>query len=101
LSFAWQEYDDDGRAHALLEVEDRAIGIPADELPLVFELFHHGQNVDPEVPGNGLGLWVSRAILARHGGTLTLASREGQRTTARCGCRCGQPRTRPKLRPRC
>jgi signal transduction histidine kinase len=75
------EYDVDGRAFALLEVEDQGIGIPEGELPRVFELFHRGQNVAPEIPGNGLGLWVSRAIVARHGGTLTLASREGQGTT--------------------
>jgi signal transduction histidine kinase len=71
----------EGRPHAVLEVEDSGIGIPADDLPHVFEFLHRARNVDPSIPGNGLGLWVSRAIVIGHGGTLMVASREGQGTT--------------------
>jgi signal transduction histidine kinase len=71
----------EGLPHAVVDVEDRGIGIPADELPQIFDLFHRARNVGPSIPGHGIGLWISRAIVMRHGGTLTVTSREGRGTT--------------------
>jgi signal transduction histidine kinase len=66
---------------AVLEVEDRGIGIPAADLPRISEPFHRAPNVTPTVPGDGLGLWGSRTIVEQHSGTLAIASREGEGTT--------------------
>ncbi|HEX7707210.1 MAG TPA: ATP-binding protein, partial [Thermoanaerobaculia bacterium] len=60
---------------------DRGIGIPADELGQVFERFHRGRQVSStNYGGLGLGLYITRQIVDRHGGTIWVESREGQGT---------------------
>lgn len=68
-------------AEVVLVVEDRGIGIPADDLPRVFEPFHRGANVAGRVPGTGIGLAGARLIVAQHGGAIAVASQEGVGTT--------------------
>jgi signal transduction histidine kinase len=70
-----------GQPWAVLEVEDHGIGIPSVELPHMFEPFHRAPNAPPTTSGNGLGLWGCRTIVEQHGGTVTIASREGEGTT--------------------
>ncbi len=61
---------------------DRGIGIPADELAQVFERFHRGRQVSStNYGGLGLGLYITKQIIERHGGTIWVESREGQGTT--------------------
>ena len=61
---------------------DRGIGIPADELGQVFERFHRGRQVSStNYGGLGLGLYITKQIVERHGGTIWVESREGQGTT--------------------
>jgi signal transduction histidine kinase len=61
---------------------DRGIGIPTDELGQVFERFHRGRQVSStNYGGLGLGLYITRQIVERHGGTIWVESREGQGTT--------------------
>jgi signal transduction histidine kinase len=52
-----------------LSVEDTGIGIPAEDLPLLFQRFHRGRN-SAAYPGNGLGLAIVKAIVNAHGGTI-------------------------------
>ncbi|MGQ9675715.1 MAG: ATP-binding protein [Chloroflexota bacterium] len=54
--------------HIQLEVIDSGVGIPANELPRVFEEFYRGSNVDDK--GAGLGLAVARKIVEAHGGQI-------------------------------
>ena len=66
----------------LTAVCDRGIGIPADELGQVFERFHRGRQVSStNYGGLGLGLYITKQIIERHGGTIWVESREGQGTT--------------------
>jgi two-component system, OmpR family, sensor histidine kinase VicK len=60
---------------AMVKVKDNGIGIPADLAEAVFERFHRrtGQGVD-QVPGVGLGLYISRQVAQHHGGDLVVAS---------------------------
>ena len=61
---------------------DRGIGIPSDELAQVFERFHRGRHVSStNYGGLGLGLYITKQISERHGGTIWVDSREGQGTT--------------------
>lgn len=54
-----------------IRIEDRGIGIPADEHDLVFEQFHRARNVrERNLPGSGLGLSVSRRVVEAHGGSI-------------------------------
>ena len=65
---------------AWIEVSDTGIGIPADELPLVFERFHRA---DPAraAGGAGLGLSIARQIARAHGGEIEAKSRSGVGST--------------------
>jgi len=65
----------------IVTVSDEGVGIPADDLPHIFERFHRGRNVQGRIAGTGLGLWGSRRIVEQHGGTIDIVSVEGQGTT--------------------
>jgi signal transduction histidine kinase len=66
-----------------LWVEDSGIGIPADDLPHLFNRFHRGRNVSG-YPGNGLGLAIVKAIVERHSGQVTAENTaQGARFTIR------------------
>ncbi|MES2306669.1 MAG: ATP-binding protein [Gemmatimonadota bacterium] len=67
-----------------LTVIDTGPGIPADQLPHVFERFYRGDpaRARQSGSGSGLGLSIARWIADAHGGTLTLHSGAGGGTTA-------------------
>jgi PAS domain S-box-containing protein len=69
---------DNGQEWAVLAVQDQGIGIPAEDLPHIFERFYRGRNVAGKIGGTGIGLASARAIVEQHGGTLTVQSIEGQ-----------------------
>ena len=63
-------------------IADRGIGIPTDELGQVFERFHRGRQVSStNYGGLGLGLYITKQIVERHGGTIWVESLEGTGTT--------------------
>ncbi|MBK9710199.1 MAG: HAMP domain-containing histidine kinase [Kouleothrix sp.] len=62
-----------GGAAVLLTVGDTGIGIPAEDLPMLFSRFHRGRNA-AAYPGSGLGLAIVKAIMQRHGGEVTVSS---------------------------
>jgi signal transduction histidine kinase len=69
---------------AELTVTDRGIGIPATDLPYLFERFHRGTNVDDRrFAGMGLGLYICRGIVEEHGGRISASSIFGQGSTFR------------------
>lgn len=70
-----------GRAWALLAVADMGIGIPSVDLPRIFERFHRAGNASGRIQGTGLGLTSVRRIVEQHGGTIVVASVEGQGST--------------------
>ncbi|GAC1433693.1 MAG: hypothetical protein NVSMB65_07630 [Chloroflexota bacterium] len=58
-----------------LAVADEGIGIPAADLPHLFERFHRGSNVDDRrFSGMGLGLYICRGIVEQHGGRIWATS---------------------------
>ncbi len=72
----------DGTAE--VEVWDTGIGIPADEQGRLFERFFRASTAtEAAVPGVGLGLSITRAIVESHGGQLSFTSTEGKGTTFR------------------
>ncbi len=67
---------------ACLEVQDTGVGIPADDLPRLYDRFFRAANATTRaVPGLGLGLMIARAIVEGHGGTIAVASTLGVGTT--------------------
>ena len=65
-------------ARVVLRVRDEGLGIPAEDLPHVFERFRRGSNVSGHIGGTGIGLADVRLVVEEHGGTITVASVEGQ-----------------------
>ena len=69
---------------AVLEVRDTGIGIPAEELPHLFErFFRTTQATARAIQGTGLGLAISRRLVEAHAGRITVQSREGAGTVFR------------------
>jgi signal transduction histidine kinase len=59
--------------HVVVEVEDNGVGIAPDQVETIFEKFHQvGDTLTAKPQGTGLGLPISREIVQRHGGTLTV-----------------------------
>ncbi len=69
-------------SRALLEVSDTGPGIPAEDLPHVFDRLWRG-NADSDVSGSGIGLAVVRELVAAHGGTVVALSDGRSGTTMR------------------
>lgn len=62
------------------KVRDQGIGIPADDLPSLFDVFYRGKNVGT-VSGTGLGLPIVKHVVEAHGGTILVDSTVGEGTT--------------------
>jgi two-component system sensor histidine kinase KdpD len=61
---------------ARLQILDRGVGIPSDDLSRVFDKFYRVQRPE-SVSGTGLGLSISKGIVEAHGGTIRAINREG------------------------
>lgn len=69
---------------AVLTVADTGEGIPAEDLPRIWDRFYRADPARIRQAGQGglgLGLAIVRAIVAAHGGTATIASDSGKGTT--------------------
>jgi two-component system, OmpR family, sensor histidine kinase MtrB len=64
-----------------LSVADEGAGIDGAELETIFEPFRRGRALHGEVPGVGLGLYISRRIVEAHGGQLRVRSSPGHGST--------------------
>jgi signal transduction histidine kinase len=70
---------DDG--WATIAVRDQGVGIPAADLPHVFEPFRRGGNVVGRISGTGIGLASAQRIIHGHGGVLSVESEAGKGST--------------------
>jgi two-component system OmpR family sensor kinase len=76
----WSCFSEDGRA--AIRVHDSGPGIPAQDLPFVFERFYRGEKArDRSTGGSGLGLAIARSIVEAHQGTIQAESEPGQGAT--------------------
>ncbi len=67
-----------------LSVSDTGVGIPEDEQGMLFTRFFRASTATRNaVPGVGLGLTITRAIVLAHGGTMDVTSEEGVGTEFR------------------
>jgi signal transduction histidine kinase len=60
----------------VIVVQDLGVGIPTKELPRLFQRFYRvGDEMTRQVPGTGIGLFLTREIVERHSGEIRVASR--------------------------
>jgi two-component system sensor histidine kinase GlrK len=65
-----------------VSVEDTGPGIPAENLPTIFEKFQQVNNKGPyQSKGTGLGLAIAKQIVTHHGGKIWAESNPGQGST--------------------
>jgi signal transduction histidine kinase len=63
-----------------LTVADNGLGIPPEHLPRVFDRFYKADQARFQSGGSGLGLSIVKAIIERHGGAVSVRSRQGVET---------------------
>jgi signal transduction histidine kinase len=77
-----------------LAISDAGIGIPKDELPLIFERFHRVDSARTQSltqGGAGLGLSIARQIARAHGGEIVAESEPGEGSTFTLWIPCNRP----------
>ena len=65
---------------AVVSVRDPGIGIPNEDLPLVFERFRRARNVR-DIGGTGVGLAGACQVVRQHEGTISVESTPGRGST--------------------
>ena len=66
----------------VLTVADTGQGIPAEDVPHLFERFYRADKSRSRIQGrNGLGLAICKAIVDAHGGSIAVSSQEGAGST--------------------
>jgi CheY-like chemotaxis protein len=71
---------DDGKRFVVINIIDSGRGIPAEEIPFVFDAFWQPAQ-GRAAHGQGLGLAIARRIAAAHGGNVSVRSQSGMGTT--------------------
>jgi len=80
---------------AIVRIRDTGVGIPADVLPRVFEMFHQGEPVlERSIGGLGIGLTLARRLVEMHNGQIDIRSAgvgQGTEVEIRLPMRAVQP----------
>lgn len=64
-----------------IAVEDHGIGMPSNVVSNLFQKFYRSHRSRETVAGTGIGLYISKAIVESHGGTISVRSEEGRGST--------------------
>jgi len=73
--------EDQGRAGVALSISDSGQGIPAHDLPHIFDRFYRGTSSTSKEPGTGLGMAIAKNIVEKHHGQISVSSVQGAGTT--------------------
>ena len=73
----------DRGAQLEIAISDEGVGIPEDELELIFDKFVESSKTRTNAGGTGLGLAICRQIVALHDGTIVASNNSGPGTTVR------------------
>jgi signal transduction histidine kinase len=72
------------RGSVCIEIADTGIGVDPSEQKQLFQRFFRASTArDQQIPGTGLGLYISRAIVEAHDGVIEVESTRGEGTTFR------------------
>lgn len=71
-----------GKPYIEVKIRDTGVGIPAADLDKIFTKFFRSENVKTkDVEGSGLGLYLTKNIINRHGGKMSVESKEDRGST--------------------
>lgn len=71
-----------GKEYLEVKIKDTGVGIPKNQQPRLFTKFFRSENViKMQTDGSGLGLFITKNIIKRHGGDIWIESIEGEGTT--------------------
>jgi signal transduction histidine kinase len=77
---------------ARFRIRDQGMGIPHAQQAQLFGRFVRGENVrEAGIRGTGLGLYLCRELVERHGGSISFASEEGVGSTFFFSLSCDEP----------
>lgn len=62
-------------------VQDHGIGMPSSVVSNLFQKFYRSHRSRETVAGTGIGLYISKAIVESHGGTISVRSEDGRGST--------------------
>src|SRR5262249_49583315 len=80
IRVVFERESDDTADWAVVRICDTGVGIPASDLPRIFDRYQRGTNV-AHIPGEGLGLYTVRQLIELHDGSVDVESQEGEGTT--------------------
>jgi signal transduction histidine kinase len=66
---------------ALIWVKDQGMGIAPGDIPRIFERFYRAGSLDGYLSGFGIGLYIAKEIITRHGGQIWVESTKGSGST--------------------
>jgi signal transduction histidine kinase/FixJ family two-component response regulator len=82
--------------HLVFEIVDSGVGIPADELPRIFEPFHRVEQAGRPAEGTGLGLSITHRLVTAMNGQIHVQSEPGRGTTFRIEIDVAPDATQPQ-----
>ncbi|HEY63884.1 MAG TPA: response regulator [Caldilineae bacterium] len=84
--------------HFILEVSDNGIGIPEDQISLLFSKYKRvNGDCARRIKGTGLGLLIVKEIVKAHGGEVSVESKPGEGSTFRVTLPCTKPESQPSV----
>lgn len=80
---AWREGTDKSieNQNICIDIKDNGIGIPANEVPMIFDRFYRAKNSGQNIKGTGIGLSIVKTIIDRHDAKISVESAIGTGTT--------------------
>ena len=76
-------YCDEIQQKVFIEIVDNGIGIPAEELKLIWLRLYQGGNKQLNPQGTGIGLYLVKRFITLHGGEVNIESQQHQGTTVK------------------
>ncbi len=73
--------ESDQKDQVLLKVADKGFGIPSDDIPFIFDLYHRSDANLDKAEGSGVGLAIVKAIVEAHEGKIEVESKESAGST--------------------
>jgi CheY-like chemotaxis protein/AraC-like DNA-binding protein/two-component sensor histidine kinase len=74
-------YSEEDNGQLLINISDTGIGIPAEDVPFVFDRFFQSRKTFSDKVGSGIGLYLVKNYVELHNGSIQIASEENKGTS--------------------